>query len=276
MGANVEVNNVDGFIYRIGSLTKTIGRPPLFYDSCTLTSMGNKFCSLYSVRLEDAEAIEEAGTAAGFRGIVWSQRLWIDLDTQEASTSAQTKIKELGYDYVIYDTGNRGVHIGIARDTHPSHTLPQQDKAWVQANIPGADLSLYWHLHLIRLPGVVHEKTGRPKKLVEQGKGKALILPKWNPEEDINIRGNKGLISSQDSQRESIFSSWKITQNLMPTGLRRQLVELAMSLNEQQVTLEECMWVVKEVNKGFSVPRDDNDIERIVNWVYNEKANNRP
>jgi hypothetical protein len=255
----------DKFVYRIGSTTNHLGRPPIFYHNSHLSNGELQYASVYAVREEDANAIQQAGTAAGFRGIVWSGRLWIDLDTQEASEAARAKVKELGYDHVVYDTGNRGVHIGISRPTMPSHTLPQQDKAWVSANIVGADLSLYWHLHLIRLPRVVHEKTGRPKRLLESVQGKALALPPWRPEEPKS----EGVPPQAPQGRKSIFSTWEVISNLTPTGHRRQLVELAVALcNNSKASIEEAMWVVKEVNRGFDVPKDEADIDRIIRWAY--------
>jgi len=272
---------VDRFIYRLCSTTNHIGSPPVFYSRNDINNGRNKFASVYSVTGEDAFYVQEAKTAAGFRGTVWSRRLWVDLDTTEAAAAAQSKVKELGYDHVVYDTGNRGCHIGVARDALPSHTLPQQDKAWAQANIPGADLGLYWHLHLIRLPGVLHEKTGKPKRLIYSQKGGTLQLPSWTPR-DLGQPGRigeasgyrseqeKGNCNLQSSGRPSIFKAWEVMQHFVPTGHRRQLVELAVALYRAQVTKEEALWVVRELNRAYTIPKDDSDLLRIVDWAYNE------
>lgn len=258
---------MDGYIYRIASSTNIIGRPPVFTSSDNLRKVGATFASVYAVTAGDASFIEQAGTAAGFRGTVWSQRLWVDIDTEEASTAAQKSLRELGYDHVIYTTGNRGCHIGILRDTKPSHVLPAQDKAWVQANIPGADLSLYWHLHLIRLPGTKHEKTGLPKRLIYRQEGKALTLPPYEPKEaggntDTSLRG-------VSPQRPSIFKTWEVMQHLTPTGHRRQLVLLALALaRDAKVSYDEALWVVRELNRGYDAPKDDSALIRILDWVY--------
>jgi hypothetical protein len=262
---------VDKYIYRLGSHTNHIGSPPRFYKASNINNGLNKFASVYSITGEDAFHIQEAQTAAGFRGTVWSRRLWIDIDTAEAATAAKAKVKELGYDHVVYDTGNRGCHIGIARDALPSHTLPQQDKAWVQANIVGADLSLYWHLHLIRLPGVLHEKTGKPKRLIYSQEGKILALQPWVQASTNNMGGTSGQApSGTPLKRVSIFKTWEVMQHFVPTGHRRQLVELAVALHRAQVTKEEALWVVRELNRAYTVPKDENDLLRIVDWAYNE------
>ena len=272
----MEVNNdMDNFSYRIGSIDHILGRPPHFYHSAELTIKGNKFCSVYAVRREDAEAIEStSGTAAGFKGIVWSQKLWVDFDTYEAAAEAEKTLDKLGVGYVVYDTGGRGKHIGINRDAKPSHTLPGQDKAWVQANLSGADLSLYWHLHLIRLPGTVHEKTGKPKKLVSRKEGSSIQLERMSHEElhKVGHQFSNANIERSPSTRNSIFTTWSVISNLTPTNHRKQLVELAVALQRDVgVTAEEATWVLLEVNRGFSIPRDTNEIERIVKWAYETK-----
>lgn len=258
-----------GFIYRIGSYDNTLGRPPSFFRSSELLSKGLRFASVYAVRQEDGVAIQEtAQTAAGFKGIVWNQRLWIDLDTEEASEGARRILKEMGLNHVVYSTGNRGCHIGVLRNSNPSHTLPQQDKTWVSAHIPGADLSLYWHLHLIRLPGVLHEKTGKPKTLVYRQEGKTLELPRIQ-EQEVNVRAS---IAVTGSTRGSIFKSWGVMNNVTGEEKSRhaQLVKLVIALrNDTGVSAEEALWVALEVNRGFSEPKYDDEVKRIVDWAYN-------
>lgn len=256
------------FIYRIGSVDTRINRPPRFYRSNTLSGLNLRFASVYAVRASDAAYIEEAGTAAQFKGIVWSQKLWIDLDTEEASRGAISRLKELKYAFSVYTTGNRGCHIGVTRTSRPSHLLPAQDKQWVKANIPGADLSLYWHLHLIRLPGTVHEETGKPKQLILEAPGQALELLKYNPEEATEAEPPK----TSSMGRQSIFSIWEVVSNLTggDVGNRhQQLLTLAGALkNDAHVTIDEAMWVCKEVNSGFSEPKTEHEVERIVLWIY--------
>lgn len=257
---------MDNYIYRIGSPTNIIGRPPNFYRSDELHSKQCRFASVYAVTHEAAQAIQEtAKTAQGFKGIVWSSRLWVDFDTEEAGRVAEQKLKESGYDFVVYHTGNRGYHIGIARDAKPSHTLPQQDKAWVSANLPGADLSLYWHLHLIRLPGTIHEKTGKPKTLILRKDGRSLQLP--TSQESINIRGIDGT-QEHNGRAQSIFSSWEVMSKLQPT-CRKDLVELAAAIRScTDASKEEASWLIKEANKLISPPRDEGEVERLVGWAY--------
>lgn len=259
------------FIYRVGSPSNILGRPPCFYRSNELTAKGCRFASVYAVKQEDAYSIQyTAGTVEGFKGTVWSERLWVDCDDTEGALEAKKTLDKEGYDYVAYETGNRGMHFGIAREAKPSHTLPMQDKQWVRENLKGADLSLYWHLHLIRLPGTLHEKTGKPKRLVERKEGKVLLLSQYNAE--TSERPTSELPLVQDN-RDSIFKLWSVVSNLTEgqESRHKQLVKLSASLHtEGKVTIEEAMWVVGEVNRGFKEPKPQEEIEKIVQWAYNK------
>lgn len=260
------------FVYRIGSPTSHLGRPPRFYPSDLLRQEGCQFASVYAVRREDAEAISStAGTAQGFKGIVWSQRLWVDFDNEEGAEAARQLLKEQGYDYVEYNTGNRGAHFGIVRDSNPSHLLPAQDRAWVVANMSGADLSLYWHLHLIRLPGAVHEVTGRRKTLVARQSGKTLILPKYVLAESSSSR-----TYPEGSKRSSIFSRWQVVSKLTGSPVNgsrhKHLVELALALKRDTgLSFDETLWVVEECNRGWEDPKGKEEVEKIVRWVYGKE-----
>lgn len=259
--------NGNGFIYRVGSHTNIIGRPPILYHSRVLLREGCRFASLYAIREADAQAIIEAGTVQGFKGIVWSQRLWVDFDNnQDASDRFRQWLKEQEYNHVVYNTGGRGVHIGVLRDTQPSHLLPLQDRQWVQEMAPGADLSLYWHLHLLRLPGARHENTGLDKRLVYSQEGKALLLPAYSPQDPPP----KATPTYQERQG-SIFTNWEVVEVLTQqpgSSKHHQLVRLSRRLREAGLGEEEALWVMMEVNRGFDEPKESNEVERICQWAY--------
>lgn len=254
--------NVDKFIYRLGSPNNRLGRPPKFYRSSDLIAGGCKFASVYAVTVEDAHSIEEAGTAAGYKGVVWSQRLWVDFDDDGAARAAQSSLKEQGIDHVVFSTGGRGCHIGITRLAKPSHTLPLQDKEWVKANLPGADLSLYWHLHLIRLPGTLHDRTGLPKRLLYSHEGRHITLPPYTPTEetpsDVGMDGNANL-----------FNEWEIMSRLAPIQHRHDLVKLTAALREGGATVAEAKGLLSIANRGYKAPLSTAEIDRMIQWAYN-------
>lgn len=264
---------MEHFSHRIGSFTRNIGRPPVFVHSRDLVQNGFQFCSVYAVRAEDAEAIQAAGTAAGFKGIVWSQRLWVDFDNHEAADKAEEFLRREGYDFVVYDTGGgRGRHIGVLRRARPSHLLPAQDRAYAALNFPGCDLSLYWHLHLLRLPGAVHERTGRPKRLLSRHEGRELVLPPFTPK-DVVLSDSPA--PAVGPPRESIFKVWDVMSRLVPDAKEgdrhRHLLILARALkNDAGVTADEAAWVLLEVNRGFDEPKEQEEVLKICRWAYGQ------
>lgn len=261
------------FNYRLVSYTNSLGKPPSFCHNSLVLNEKFNFASVYGIREEDARAIQDSGTAAGFKGVVWSQRLWADFDSEEAGLRAQAYLKEEGYDHIVYTTGNRGCHLGIARDCRPSHTLPMQDKLWAKEHLPGCDLSLYWHLHLLRLPGTVHESTGLPKRVLYKHTGRVLTLPPYTPPENMPESSIAQSLdqSGKTTRRGCIFYIWAIASQLTYNGGSRhdQLVRLAKALqSDGKVSEAECRWVVEEVNRGFYEPKGPEELNSIVRWAY--------
>lgn len=249
---------------------------PVFHSGIALDSKTG-FASLYAVSGQDREAIEQAGTTKGFAGVVWGQRLWLDVDSYEAADKVETKLKEMKYDYVAYDTGGRGAHFGILRNSAPSHLLPAQDRAWAKKHFESeADTSIYTHLHLFRLPGTIHASTGKPKVLVTRQSGESLIYAKLD-----NIipssSGNLGTLSTlqSDSNSRSVFDNFDIMAQTGPArnGNRHPtLVRLAYSLKGASVPVDKSFWWLCEANKMFPEPKDEKEIEKIVRDVYGSEG----
>lgn len=250
---------------RIYSPTKSHTTVPSFIRD---TSGMVGFTSLYNVTEADAQAIVAAGTTATYKGVVGGERLWLDIDSYEAADAVEERLKEMGYGYIAYDSGGRGVHFGINRAAVPSHLLPAQDKAWVQAHFPEADLSIYTHLHLFRLPGTIHETHGREKTLVDTVEGKTLYLPRLEKKDvKLNI-----LASSSSGYNVSIFDCTRVMANSIPTvsGNRHPtLVKLCYALKDDAgVDANIARWWVGEVNKLSEEPKEDEQLDQIVGSIY--------
>jgi hypothetical protein len=78
--------------------------------------------------------------------------------------------------------------------------------------------------------------------------------------------------NGQAPPRESIFRNWEITSRLVPepgVSRHKHLVNLAVALNrDAKVGIDEAMWLVAEVNRGFEQPKDLGEVQRIVRWAY--------
>jgi hypothetical protein len=266
-----------GYDWSYYSPSKFYSDSPCFIHLDRLPNQG--FGSVYYITKETAEAIKSAGTTKGFAGIVHSERLWIDIDTKglseeraiEKITVTEQKLNMMGVDYEAYDSGGHstvgGAHFGVLRDAKPSHTLPMQDRLWAESHFKDvADTSIYTHIHLFRLPGNLHEDTGRPKELVYRKTGSSLTLPKYE---------NRGqpiqFAPSSDSDVFSVFDNLRVMSSTVPqnNGNRHPtLVKLAYALKDSNVDPIHARWWLGETNKMFSEPKPDEELDGIVERVY--------
>jgi hypothetical protein len=226
------------------------------------------FSSLYAVTKESAQAIVSARTTKGFKGVVWSPELKMDFDTYESGRRAESKLKEMGYGYTIYDTGGRGVHFTIpVFGQHPSHVLPRLQNGFVGENFPEADKSIYTHLHLFRLEGTVHERTGGIKQSIGEYAGKILDLRDYTPRDESRREGK-----TQEKTEVSVFSCNRVMFNSHPvdSGDRhRALVKLCYALKEEAGANKEfaLMWM-NQVNLSYSEPKEQHEVEKIIGSIY--------
>lgn len=253
--------------YFLYSSRPTYGATPDFIHRDASPPNGG-FQSLYAVTEDTAEALKQAGTTKGFKGVVWSERLWLDFDQQDSARRAERCLREMGYDYLVYDTGNRGLHFGILRNAEPSHLLPLMDKAWVKRHFPDADLSIYTHLHPFRLPGTEHHETGRRKGLVYHSPGSALTLPKFEEEElQLGSIGN-----GQYNRSGSIFDNFRIAALTTPlsegTGRHQTLVRLLYALKNHGVEPQMAYWWTCEWNKLLAEPKSIDEIEKAFKSIF--------
>lgn len=257
---------MNGYEYFLYSPRSDYGTSPDFRLGRNMPNEG--FRSLYGVSLETAKAIQQAGTAKWFKGVVWSERLCLDFDGYDAAERAERRIRELGYDYMAYDTGGRGGHFELLRNSAPSHLLPQMDKQWAKEHFPECDASIYTHLHPYRLEGTKHEKTGNRKELVSQHRGKYISLAPLTPRTELPAASS----GHYTQGGKSIFDCFRVSANTVPAlnGERHHtLVRLCYALrDEAQAPADLALWWLEETNKMFEEPKEQEALEYIVRSIY--------
>jgi hypothetical protein len=232
----------------------------LVFPASDVPSAG--FSSLYRITAETAEALNASGIS-GYRGAVWSPGLWIDCDTEEAAMETRARLTQLGLGFEVWSTGNRGMHFYIERPHAPSHLLPQIDKEWVKSSIPGADTSIYSHLHLFRNPGSRHKKTGKPKLCLERISGQPLLL-KDEPVEKQQLR------TKIEVPEKSIFLDNYVMSLTAPVdeGKRHEtLLNCALAMNRLGEPIDFIGRWLYHVNMLYASPKPDGEIERILDFV---------
>lgn len=254
--------------YHLYSSRPTYGAQPTFIASGLLFNTDyTGYASVYAVSKDTAEAIVETGTTQGFKGVVWSERLWLDFDSYEAADRAESKLKEMGYDFIAYDTGGRGAHFGVLRGAYPSHLLPAMDRQWVEEHFPEADKSIYTHLHPFRLPDTVHEKTGRKKRVVCEFRGSTLILSPFKKEE-LRITPT----TRSEGRHKSLFNNFRVMREMRPlvNGERHySLVRLVYALRDDaKVSKNEALYWCTQWNLLHTVPKEDCEIVKAISSIY--------
>ena len=157
------------------------------------------FRSVYAYTEETAEKIHAQRSTAGLQSVYkYSDKLFIDIDGGDKDVQqAGDKLCDLGIGFEYWTTGNRGGHFHVPVDIMAGFNVSNQQKAWVQDNVSEtADCSIYTCNGQIRMPGAVHSKTGKPKKLLEKIPGTLLSIAdiavptrrvdKWHGHSDID------------------------------------------------------------------------------------------
>lgn len=227
------------------------------------------FASVYAVDKQTARTLEANGDFSGFKGIVHTPTLWIDCDTTEASDSVERRLRALGVRFEKWTTGNRGAHFGVARQAVPGPLLPLKDKAWVKANCPEADLSLYSHLHMFRCPGEKHQKTGVRKALLLTVEGAVVYLDSITPTQPTppqqSAQSEDGSVFDDD-----IIMNWSTPQE---NGNRNKaLAAVAYRMAERGEPVEVTRWWLGQVNQLFSEPKDHGEIEHVLRYAYQRQG----
>lgn len=235
-----------------------------FFKESELPEMG--FASLYGVSEADAKSMLTVGSFAGYRGSVDpGPYLWIDCDTTDSAIRTEDRLKELGVEYQVWQTGNRGLHFAVKRKLSASQHVPEIDKEWVKKNCPGADLRLYSHLHLFRRPGAIHEKTGLKKSIAASHPGSTLFL---------EYSGRKISEPKRIDGVTSVFANQSIIEySMIPyqsgTNRRKYLSKLALEIAKTGNSKDFALTWMLNVNM-LGEGLEETDLARIVDWAYAE------
>jgi len=135
------------------------------------------FSTVYAFSEEHAAEIRSSGSSKGLsRFPVFSDRVIFDFDDGWNSASKLVSWlteRDLGYD--LYESGGKGFHVLTAHNPIYDVNLPFTHRTFAQSIGVSCDTTLFQHGRLLRNPGTIHEKTGKPKVLVEQHEGGSIL-----------------------------------------------------------------------------------------------------
>jgi hypothetical protein len=159
---------MDGIQYEYRLTKQRIGYPQLKPID---ESKGYPFTyrSLYGYDNKVSKIIDSKGNTRDLKGVpVYSDELIIDCDTDDDSRSVELILGTLDIGYIKYTTGNRGHHFHVPHDPlYGTNTIWSQ-LSWLHENglYKYSDKSIYREGGQIRLPGAIHEKTGKTKEVI--------------------------------------------------------------------------------------------------------------
>jgi hypothetical protein len=141
---------------------------------------GSCFRSVYGYPEETANLIKSNGHVGGLKGkVVQSSLLFVDVDEDENVEQVEKAIADLCVSFSKWTTGNRGAHFHIDTESITDSNLPYSQAEFIRnLGIDDlVDMSIYRHHSIFRVPGALHQDTGKPKTCLYQVDGEVLSIP---------------------------------------------------------------------------------------------------
>jgi hypothetical protein len=140
-----------------------------------------RYCSLFMFGKDIITYVKTNQSVSGYKGSVYAEAIWIDLDNETDVNAARLEtielIKRLNREYgispddlYIYFSGKKGFHIAIHNSfigfTHTTPIDPVKVKDFVRrlaVGIKNVDLIIYEPVRIFRIENSLHEKSGMYK-----------------------------------------------------------------------------------------------------------------
>lgn len=149
-------------------------------DDLSTSAKGYNFRSVFGYPAEVVERITNNGHTKGLKGLpVYSRTLFLDADTDESAIACERKLKELKISFMVFDTGNRGLHFHVPIVEMAGTDVIHSQTTWLKNNDlwEVLDTSIFREGGQYRLEGATHQKTGRTKTRLREYPGVILEIP---------------------------------------------------------------------------------------------------
>ena len=160
---------------------------------------GSCFRSVYGYPKETEELIARQGSVGGLKGHpVQSSFLFVDVDEEENVKEVESVIAGLGVGYSKWTTGNRGAHFHIDMASVTDSRLPFSQAEFIRGCGLGdlVDMSIYRHHSIFRVPGAIHQTTGKVKECLYHVDGPVLSIDLVTEPEPEYENHNEGDLES--------------------------------------------------------------------------------
>jgi hypothetical protein len=239
---------------------------PAKYIKQLLLAPDPGYSSIYGFSKEDAQTIKDSGNSSGFsRFAVFADTLYMDFDTGlEDAAMVSALLTDQGIAHSLWDSGSKGGHIHVKQVPAYAQHLPYCQKRWVMTQGFVCDLSLYQHGRILSLPGRIHPKTGRPKRLIAEEAGEPISLDlspapatlAFNFEPVIGLERGLlqvlGLISDPPTPGNRHMKLWSCAEALASAGMSPTTVyELLCEVNSKWPEPKSEAEVLEAVKQGY-------------------------
>lgn len=223
------------------------------------------FTGLYGLGTEAAARVQESRSTAGLSGLpVFSDTLYVDFD--DCPEAAERMIKELeGYQFEVYDSGNRSIHLHISLVPMYGGDVPSAQKVWMEKHYPEADLSIYRTSGMYRLPGTYHSKNrGCKKELISRHEGKPLKIERYS----------MPIVIPKDCDEDAEEILDRLLSSPTREGERNtKLYKICISLRNSGTGYFEAERLVKLWNKYECSPAlTEGEVMKTLHWAYRRSA----
>ena len=270
MSNNINILQSKALVEIRPTVTRT-GKPKLvpYNDRHKYTG----FTSVYGFLEEAVKSIEGSRSTRGLgRTPVYSDILYVDFDdNEEAAVKFRADIIRI-YDceYKMYHSGGRSIHFHIPIEPMYGINVPFSQKTWMENIAPEADMSIYRHSGLYRLPGTYHSKNpGKKKELLDEREGRKIRIENRpraavpTIDDEVEEKGEEyfhmilgKLLNTQISEGGRHPHAYKIAMAGRTSGKSKDYTRRLLG-----------MW-----NHDNCYPaKTEWELDKLVNWVYGEE-----
>lgn len=261
------------FYVEIRAAVKRTGRVNLVPYNDKYRYVG--FTSVYGFPKEAANKILKSNNTKRLDIFpVYSDVLYVDFDNaEEAAERFEDRIQQ--YNYEKYNSGGRSVHFHIPIKPMYGKNVPASQKKWVAdmsdfGEGPTADLTIYRHASLYRLPGTYHSKNpGRKKELVYKQQA-AYIEPltiENLPKVEFGM-SNPGYVAEDPKFFYSMLGKL-INKEVDSGGRHKHAYKIVMAARSSGLDIDRAKELLyKWNNQMCHPPKGEWELDKLIKWVY--------
>lgn len=255
----------NNMLIEIRSMTYRVGSPKLVPYKDRYNYKG--FTSMYGYSPEIANHIKNTNSTKGIGKFpVYSDTLFLDFDNNEAAANEfRDKLMDNNYSFTRYHSGGRSIHFHIPIVPMYSINTPKAQKEWVEKFIDGADLSIYRHGGIYRLPGTYHvNNPGHYKKELDGFMGNLL---------EIGLPVPKPVVMSSKGEDNpefyySIFGKL-LHMSIGEGGRNPHMYKMGMAARSAGIEHIEALKLINMWNTdNCNPPKEEWEVAKLVDWIY--------